>query len=252
MSATSMTIDFRGVPDVRVHPSGVLRGGWTGPDPRPTGPDGKLLTPKQIRARARRRYKRMMRNDIPIINEVEFNAIYKPIEEWDLEELARGRPRHPTGGFRGPRPKWITQEVHEKAMEQFRAAVKTEMGAQTVEALTVLQYLMGTTDTDKRGRPMVPPSVKTQIAMFLLEHVVGKPKQQIESDISVKLQGILGAVLVNPNEALAPPDRGGNPELSPGGGGYSIAHLPGHTIPMGVPGEPDVVEGESWEEEDGD
>lgn len=250
MSATPMTIDFRQVPEHAMGPSGVTRGGWesTG-DPRPTTADGRLLTPKQVRARARRRYLRQMNNARPVISEAEFNAIYKPIEEWDLEELARGRPRHPTGGFRGPKPKWITMEVHEKAMEQFKAAVKTEMGAQTIEALTVFQRMLASDDLDKRGRPVVPPSVKVQVAQFLIEHVVGKPKQHIESDISVRLQGILGAALVNPNDAMAPVDHGGRPELSPGGAGYSVAHLPGHTIPMGGP----VVPGEGeWHDEEDD
>lgn len=224
-----ITLDFRQVADHRQHPSGINRD-KPNKDSRPQTAEGKLLTKKQIRARARRAAKRM-NNKKPIMSEAEFNHLYKPVEEWDLEELARGRPRGADGKFSGPRPQWITRQVHEKAMEQFQLMVKTEMGAQTVDALSTLRYLMIEDSEDKRGRPMVPPSVKAQVAQFLVEHVVGKPKQRMETDISVKLQALLGTVLVNPNQALAPGDQGG---MSPSGlPSYTVAHLPGHTIPMG-------------------
>lgn len=244
------TIDFSRVQDLRQHASGINRDG-PHRDERPTTADGKLLTRKQIRARARRAHKRN-NSKKPIMSEVEFNALYKPVEEWDLEELARGRPRGADGKFSGPRPKWVTREIHERSMEQFQLMVRTEMGAQTVDALSTLQWLLAVDEVDNKGRPMVPPSVKLQAATFLLEHVVGKPKQRVETDISVKLQGLLGVVLANPNEALAPGDQGGDsPVVTPA---YSVAHLPGHTIPMGAPPEDediiDIEEGDFSEYEE--
>lgn len=236
--AKVMTVDFSKADSIRHHASGRLRDPGNATDMRPRTPEGKLLTPKQIRARARRAAKTKKGRKRGIMSDVEFEALYKPVEEWDLEELARGRPRDVDGGFRGRKPSWVSREVHERAMEQFKLAIKTEMSTSTIDALTTLQFILNNEETDERGKPMVPASVKLQASTFLLEHVVGKPKQHIEQDISVKLQGILGAVMVNPNEALAPPDQGG---VGVDGPAYNLGHFPGHTIPIGTG---DTVQGE--------
>jgi hypothetical protein len=232
MPAKITTIDFSKAESIRLHKSGKIRDRGHASDARPRTPEGKLLTPKQIRARARRRAERKRKE---LMTEQEFEALYKPVDEWDLEELARGRPRNVDGDFRGRKPSWITREVHERAMEQFQMAIKTEMGAQSISALDTLRWVLNNEETDEKGKPLVPASAKNQAAMFLLEHVVGKPTQRVEQDISVKLQGILGSVMVNPNDALAPEDQGGQ------FGGYELAHFPGHTIPIGtaetVPGQ---------------
>lgn len=235
--AKVMTIDFSKASSIRHHSSGKIRDRGHSTDLRPVNEEGKLLTPKQIRARARRKAaktsKRALRQGI--MSEQEFEALYKPIEEWDLEELARGRPRGSDGTFRGRKPGWITREVHEKAMEMFVELTKANMGALTPNALDSLRYVLENDDLDERGKPIVPAAAKNQASMFILEHVVGKPKQQVSQDISVKLQGILGAVMVNPNDALAPVDQGGM-------GGYQLAHYPGQTIPIGALGQPSADE----------
>lgn len=221
--AKVMTIDFGKADSIRLHGSGRIRDRGHANDSRPVNAEGKLLTPKQIRARARRKAKKSRRE---VISQQDFEALYKPIEEWDLDELAHGRPRNIDGDFRGRKPKWITREVHERAMEMFIELTKSEMSALTPTALDSLRWVLTSDETDERGKPIVPASAKNQASMFLLEHVVGKPKQQVQQDISVKLQGILGAVMVNPNEALAAPEQGGM--------GYNVAHLPGQTIPLGI------------------
>lgn len=238
--ATIMTIDFRKADSIRLHKSGRIRDRGNAADHRPVNEEGKLLTPKQIRARARRRAEKKRRT---LMSEAEFEALYKPIDEWDLEELARGRPRNVDGNFRGRKPDWVNREVHERSMELFIEMTKSEMGALTPNALDSLRWVLQSDETDERGKPIVPASAKNQAAMFLLEHVVGKPKQHVQQDISVKLQGILGSVMVNPNEALAPEEQGGL-------GGYQLAHYPGQTIPIGALGAPaddedfDLEEGE--------
>jgi len=220
-TARIVTIDFSKAASIRLHSSGKIRHRGNASDSRPVTPDGKLLTPKQIRARQRRAAKRSRKNHM---SELEFETLYKPIEEWDLEELARGRPRNVDGNFRGRKPGWITREVHERAMEMFIELTKSDMAALAPTALTSLRWVLESNEEDERGKPIVPASAKNQAAMFLLEHVVGKPKQVQQQDISVKLQGILGAVMVNPNDALASPEQGGQ--------GYQVGHLPGVTIPM--------------------
>jgi len=213
--ATVLTVDFSRVQDIRMHPSGNPQDGL----PKrsfPMSAEGKSLSPKQIRARARRKSKRNQ-----VMTDQEMDYLYnKPVEDWDLEELARGRPRDSRGGFRGPKPKWINAEVHERAMEKYTAAVKTDMRATTVDALGLLRELIRNDDIDDKGKPIVPASTKLDAAKFLLEHVVGKPTQRIESDVSVKLQGILGSVMVNPTE------------LVNGQQGYELGHFPGLTMEL--------------------
>ena len=226
--ARIMTIDFSKADPIRQHKSGVLRDRGNLDDYRPVSAEGKLLTPKQIRARARRKAEK---NRKELMSEAEFEALYKPIEDWSLEELARGRPKNIDGNFRGRKPGWITREVHERAMEQFQLAIKTEMSDQSITALDTLRYILDSTDVDDKGKPIVPAAAKNQAAMFLLEHVVGKPKQHIQQDISVRLQGILGSVMVNPSEALSPGSR----ET------FELAHFPGQTIPIGLAEDADLL-----------
>lgn len=233
LPARTLTIDFSKVRDHRQHKSGRLREDKNKVDMRPVGPDGKLLTPKQIRARARRRAKRA-----EMMSDLEFETAYKPIEEWDLEELARGRPRNMNGNFRGATPKWVNREVHERAMDLFKQAIKSEMNAATPKAMDAILHMIQNEEVDEKGKPIVPASTKLDAAKFLLEHIVGKPTQRVENDISVKLQAILGSVMVNPAEAL------GN-----GDGPYQIGHLPGHTFALGSAGD-DVVDGEIIDDDD--
>lgn len=216
--ATIHTINFSKTTIPLIKPSGKVID--AGVDPRPRTSTGKLLTDKQIRARARRKYQRLQRHQEKMIGNEEFEWLYKPIEEWSLRELALGRPLPPDGKIpRGPKPQWVTMEVHERSMELFVRAVKSEMNASTVDALDAIINLIGDDRVDYRGRPIVAPSVKADLSKFLIEHVVGKPKQHITQDISVKLQGLLGSVMVNPNQALM-------------NDSYEVAHLPGETIPM--------------------
>lgn len=214
------TIDFSSVVDFRQHPSGNLQEDEETVR-RPRTADGKLLTPKQIRARMRRKGKRTN-----IATSQEVGYLYKkPIEEWDLEELAAGRPRNSQGKFSGPKPQWITTAVHEESMTRYTAAIKTGMRRSTVDAVEVLNMVLNNEEVDEKGKPLVPASTKVDVAKFLLEHAVGKPTQRVEQDISVKLQGILGQVLVNPGDVM-----GGQQTFTP-------AHYPGVTMALGQESE---------------
>jgi hypothetical protein len=153
----------------------------------------------------------------------------KPIEEWDLDELAHGRPRNEKGTFTGRKPKWINAMVHEQAMERYKTAVKTDMRSTTVDALGVIRWILANDEVDDKGKPIVPVSVKADMSKFLLEHTVGKPKQEVGVDISVKLQNILGAVLVNPGEAAQ---------------GYSLGHMPGITMQLATKEDDNIIDAE--------
>lgn len=215
--ASLMTIDFSKVLDHRQHMSGNIQDGLQKGEPPKTA-DGKLLTPKQIRARARRK---AARSEIMTDQEMEY-LYQKPIEDWDLDELAAGRTKNKHGTFSGRKPAWINTAVHEEAMTRYTAAVKSEMRGTTVDALDVIKMIINDDERDDKGKPIVPPSVKLEASKFLIEHVVGKPTQRIENDVSVKLQAILGTVMVNPSEV-----EGSNEQYFPG-------HFPGITMALGT------------------
>lgn len=233
---TRKTIDFAKIPTKFQGPSG--RAGGSGkPEARrdgnlnaPRDTQGRLLTPKQIRARARRRAKRA-----DMMTEAEFNARYKPVEEWDLQELAKGRPRDAKGRFRGAAPKYISREVHERAMERFKGAIKSEMNGHTPAALDAINWVLTNEEVDDKGKPIIPAGTKLEAAKFLLEHVVGKPTQRVEQDISIKLQALLGQVMVNPATALT-------------AGNYQVGHLPGVTMPLAT--ADDIIDLEAEDEDD--
>jgi len=156
----------------------------------------KVTSRKQLRARARRK-KQGFKTE-------EYKRLYKPVEEWDAEELARGRPRDKNGNFQGQPPQWITRELHEESMTRFRQVIRDGMNIRTNTALTVIKSILDSTDTDDNGRPIVSPSTKLDAAKFLVEHVLGKPKQVMEADISVRLQGLLATSVVNGTGLPAP------------------------------------------------
>ena len=149
----------------------------------------KSMSKKQIRARARRHAR---------ISEAELEQLYKPFDEWDEEELARGRPKAADGTFRGKSPNWITRKMHEEAMARFKGIVEGRMREETVTALSVVRDILVNDDVDEKGRPAIPPSVKLQAATFLIEHVVGKPTQRQEVDVSVRLQALLASATASP------------------------------------------------------
>lgn len=148
---------------------------------------------KRRRQKARRRSKDLERR----ISEEWYN---KPMEEWDNEELARGRPRAADGTFRGSAPKWVSREIHEEAVRRFTNHATAELRGIVPKALETIVKLITDDSADENGKPYVPASVKLQASQWVVEHLVGKPTQRIEADISVKLQGILSKVMVSPDE----------------------------------------------------
>lgn len=184
--ATAATLDFSNVDRDDLPRSAKFADG------RP-----KKLTPKQIRARARRAQKKggMAYAD-------ELSLLHKPIEEWDNEELARGRPRASDGTFKGKAPEWIHRAIHEQAVDKFKELVKQDLSVHTLTAITTVKWILECDDLDEKDKPVVPASTKLDAAKFLIEQLLGKPKQEVKADISVKLQGILAAATVTGDAPL--------------------------------------------------
>jgi len=211
--ATPQVVDFTAVDDYVQHTTGR----WRDEGVRPISPDGYVLNKQQIYRRMKRARKRFLES--MDIGQAEKQAYYqKPLADWDPEELARGRPRNSKGNFKGPKPTWITAEMHEETIDRFKSIIRTGMRVATVDAIEFMKTMIADNSVDNRGRPIVPASTKLQAAQFLVEHLVGKPTQRIESDVSVKLQAIMASVMVNPGDVAT--------------GNYMAAHLPGHTMEL--------------------
>lgn len=165
----------------------------------PEDDQGHVLNDKQIRARRRRAMKAVKKIG-DLSEDLALELDIKPIEEWDFEELARGRPRNRDGTFRGRKPSYISRELHEKIMDRFKLMVKQKMVGNGIDAMNALDYLLNNEDMAKGGRPMVPPTVRFQAAQYVLDHLIGRPTQPVQNDVSVKLQGILGMAMVNPTQ----------------------------------------------------
>lgn len=219
MSVSSRIVDFRNARD-------------PDQDDRPTNSQGKLMTAKQVRARARRKLQKGEKLD-----DETFDAwAGKPIDEWDIEELAKGRPRSADGKFRGMPPKYIPRAVHERIAERFKMMIRDQMNQNSVQALGVISNLLQSMEVDDKGKPLVPASTKLDAAKWLIEHVIGKPVQPTQTDISVKLQTVMGAVMVNPSMDSDHPDRMALPR------GYTAAHF----------GERGVIDAEVLEDDEDD
>jgi len=190
MPATAMVVDFSNddtLPDFST--ADPIRMGSKG------GVIGRPISSKkqkQIRQRARRKMQKLSTEEQEVL-------WGKDVKAWDMEELARGRPRAADGSFRGKPPGFISRQMHEEIVRRFEEIVREEMNGHTVAALQVLSTVLEDDTTDEKGKRQTPRSVQVDVAKFLIEHVVGKPKQRTEADISVKLQGILGMAIVNPS-----------------------------------------------------
>lgn len=149
---------------------------------------------KQARARARRAHARQQRID------AEIDLMYKPLDEWDEEELAKGVPRELWGKKAAGQLKWMPRAVHEEIVERYQAVVKGQLRELTPAAIRQMIYLLENEERDRRGKPIVSANVKVTIIQLLLEHVVGKPTQRIEADVSVKMQAMLAHVMVVPDQ----------------------------------------------------
>lgn len=124
----------------------------------------------------------------------------KPIEEWDWEELSRGKPRGANGNFQGDKPHWITPAIQAEARRRMRMLTEDQLMTHAMEAITVLKDLMSDNGIDDFGKPTTPGSVKLQAAQYILNHVIGTPKARVEIDNgSSPIAELMGGILVNPD-----------------------------------------------------
>lgn len=131
--------------------------------------------------------------------------IHKPVSEWDLEELARGKPRAKDGSFKGVKPSWISNKVAEEAKRRLKEETIGQLSSHVGMALKVVKDLMDNTELDDDGYPIVDNRLKLDAAKFIVEHTIGKPRQRVDIEAGDTLQDMLAHVLVNPDGTPAHP-----------------------------------------------
>jgi hypothetical protein len=131
--------------------------------------------------------------------------LYKPIDEWDMEELARGRPRNKSGTFTGPSPSWLTPLIIKQAKDRLRVLTRDEIAVFSSDATRVLHKLMVSDELDDDGKPIVSASVKLNAAQYLLDQTIGKATNPVEVTGNVQLQHLFASVVVNPDGSEAHP-----------------------------------------------
>ncbi|MBM0259758.1 hypothetical protein [Micromonospora sp. 4G55] len=128
--------------------------------------------PHRIRTRLRRGTN--PKRDLAMLDEVG----YKPVSEWDDEELARGRPRNSRGSFSGgPTPKWLTPVVEEERRKRLKQATFDRLMTHSLRAMEVMGELV--------NDPETPASVRADIARFIYEQQHGKAKSKVDVDATV-------------------------------------------------------------------
>lgn len=153
---------------------------------------------KQVRARLRRRAEKLKGTPDALPTEAEVALLYrKPLEEWDEEELAMGRPRAVDGTFRGHSPRWVTREMQEEALRAFERMLISENNLTTLKSARLLGEMLDDLELDENGRPIVSPTVKSKIAMYMMDRTLGKPTAPVAVDMNVHLEGILARVMID-------------------------------------------------------
>lgn len=153
--------------------------------------------PSAVRSRMRKSSANINR-DIGMLYE-------KPVEDWDMEELAKGRPRGANGKFQGPRPTWITPIIMKQAQDRLRLLTRQELSTFAGDAVRVMAQLMKEDGTDFDGKPLVPPTVRLSAATYVLDQIIGKSTTPIDVTGNIQLESLFAAVLVNADGKQAHP-----------------------------------------------
>ncbi|GAA1203236.1 hypothetical protein [Pseudonocardia alaniniphila] len=130
----------------------------------------------------------------------EIEILYKPLDQWDDEELARGRPRDPDGQFRrGPRPKWLTAALQAERLRRAREMLAYDLASLASDAQQVLHSTLTNQEVDDSGKPVVPFSVKVDVAKYVYDQFMGKARTSVDVTTHNPLEDLLGSILVNPD-----------------------------------------------------
>jgi hypothetical protein len=151
-----------------------------------------MPTPRSTRPQAIRRRIRTAKENLPAdIEQVksDLELLYqKPVEEWDFEELQRGRPRKPNGKFPRNREDWITPVMRLEAQRRLQECTHEELGRYAGSAIEVMVDLM------QNARVEI---VRYNAAKYVLDQIVGMPTARVHVEANVKFDNMLADVIVN-------------------------------------------------------
>lgn len=180
----------------------------------PRGMQGPELStdPRAVRARLRRKDRKIGRTEDQMLADVEMLPRYKDVTEWDFEELARGKPRCADGSFKGPAPRWLTPVIRKEATRRLGDMTRAMLATQVESAVTVMTTLMTDDERDEEtGKPIVPATVKMDAAKFIIEQTIGKAKQRVDIEAGESVQDFLAQFsggIVNRDGSAYRPRRG--------------------------------------------
>jgi hypothetical protein len=112
----------------------------------------------------------------------------KPVEEWDFDELQRGRPRLPSGKFSKVRQDWVTPIMRLEAQRRLEQCTHEELGRYAGSAIEVMVDLM------QNARVEI---VRYNAAKYVLDQVMGMPTARVHVEANVQFQDMLADVIVN-------------------------------------------------------
>lgn len=157
------------------------------------GAPSNSQTPERARARLRARDRRS-EADIAILANHR-----KPLEEWDTEELARGRTRDKNGKFVGAPPKWITPAVVAEAKRRLHLKAFGDLSACVDDAIKAVHKIVTSTDKDDEGKPIVSARDRLAASQFIIEMVLGKAKQRVDIEAGENIKIALAGALILPD-----------------------------------------------------
>jgi hypothetical protein len=160
---------------------------------KPTDASRLSSDPRQVRNRLRRNEQKFnyVERDIEVLYQ-------KPISEWDVEELARGRPRNSAGTFTGRKPGWLTPIVAQEARRRLHDDAFSKLVGHLDLAFKVIKNLLESTELDDKGKPIVDARTKLAAAQFIVEHVIGKAKSTVEIEaVDTTRHAIAAAIILD-------------------------------------------------------
>lgn len=160
--------------------------------------DVELSTrPRAARTRLRRSARSKKKAEDKIDRDIAI--LYKPVAEWDWEELSRGRPRSENGKFVGAKPKWIDATIQKEIERRMVKMTEDEVMSHARDAIQTLSQLMVDTDTDITGKPVVSAQVRADCAKYILNRVLGTPTTKHEVTGDPAYVALMGKIMVNPD-----------------------------------------------------
>jgi hypothetical protein len=174
--------------------------------PRPRDANGVPITLKGRRLSdepsAIRR--RLRKNAAGAINDIEL--LYgKPLHEWTLEELGRGRPKNADGTWKGRNAEWTVSPILHEIQNRLVELTTAKVNGQAANAISVIRKLMLDTSVDDNGRPIVEAKVKLDAAKFIINHIIGTPKTRVDLHADDAVKKVMAAALVMPDHTPAHP-----------------------------------------------